>query len=424
MIAVSSKGQSFRSLARYLLVGRDGEDAERVAWTSARNLPTDDPMLAARFMAATAALSDRVQKPVYHLVLSFDPTDQIDRPRMEQIVDRVLHRLGLSDHEAVLVAHRDRAHAHVHVMVNRVHPERGTAWDLSHDYRRIQEVLRQVEREFGLREVPGRLARAPELTSPFDAPRPEVLTPGERRQTQRTDQPLLIERMRSLTDALRRTTSWPEFEATLAQHGLSVHPKGQGLVVTDGVHVIKASRVARDFSKRALEGRFGVAYEHRADGHTIDRAAQSSGPTVDTVARDLRRYHYARGLTAQQYDLTRVATQLRAEQRQVQWHAARLLADGGAPSRSPSPLPVHVLTRRADRAEDALRRLAEERQGLRDVGVLKHAVEVGMRRLLPQELQQLDRLLTPPEVALARSLKSQLRQWIRGDQEHEQGRSR
>ncbi len=80
MIAVSSKGQSFRSLARYLTVGRDGDAADRVAWTSARNLPTDDPALAARLMGATAALSDRVQKPVYHLVVSFDPADQVDRP--------------------------------------------------------------------------------------------------------------------------------------------------------------------------------------------------------------------------------------------------------------------------------------------------------------------------------------------------------
>lgn len=75
MIAVSSKGQSFRALASYLAAGRTGEERDRVDWSSARNLPTDDPELAGVFMRATAAQNVRVERPVYHLVLSFDPHD-------------------------------------------------------------------------------------------------------------------------------------------------------------------------------------------------------------------------------------------------------------------------------------------------------------------------------------------------------------
>lgn len=153
MIAVSSSGKSFRALAWYLSNGRSGEEQDRVAWAVGRNLPTNDPELAATFMRATASRSDRVEKPVYHLALSFDPGDSVDREAMEGVAARVLDRLGLAEHQAVIVAHRDRGHAHVHVLVNRVHPETGKAWERWQDRPVIQEVLREEERALGLRQV-------------------------------------------------------------------------------------------------------------------------------------------------------------------------------------------------------------------------------------------------------------------------------
>lgn len=177
MIAVSSSGRSFRALAAYLATGRTGEERDRVAWSAGRNLPTDDPELAATFMRATAAQNDRVEKPVYHIALSFDPTDPIDRATMERVADRVLERLGLSEHQAVIVAHRDREHAHVHILVNRVHPETGLAWERWKDQPLIQQVLREEERALGLREVAGTLApaREPETAAPMLAARSEDL---------------------------------------------------------------------------------------------------------------------------------------------------------------------------------------------------------------------------------------------------------
>jgi hypothetical protein len=55
--------------------------------------PADgDPGLAATFMRATAARSDRVEKPVCHVALSFEPGDPVDRAAMERVADRVLER--------------------------------------------------------------------------------------------------------------------------------------------------------------------------------------------------------------------------------------------------------------------------------------------------------------------------------------------
>src|SRR5258708_32645349 len=107
-------------------------------------------------MQVTADQNVRVEAPVYHLTISFDPSDTVTRERMEAVADQVLADLGLSEHQALLVAHQDRAHQHVHLMVNRVHPETGLAWERWQDRPRIERTLAQLEQALGPRALPGR----------------------------------------------------------------------------------------------------------------------------------------------------------------------------------------------------------------------------------------------------------------------------
>ena len=153
MIGVSSSSRSFKSLGNYLVVGRGGEEPNRVAWSKARNLPTDDPQLAAKIMRATAAQNVRVDQPVYHLALSFDPRDAVDRQQMERVADRVLSELGLRDYQSLIVAHGDRQHSHLHILINRIHPLSHKAWDRWQDYAVVQRVLREEERALGLHQL-------------------------------------------------------------------------------------------------------------------------------------------------------------------------------------------------------------------------------------------------------------------------------
>jgi hypothetical protein len=137
VIANTSSGKRFGPLATYLVSGRSGAETDRVAWTAGRNLGTDDPELAAPLMQATARQSALVQVPVYHLTVSFDQQDRVTPEQMQRVADRVLHDLGLSNHQALMVAHKDREHAHVHVMINRVHPDTGVAWERWQDRPKI-----------------------------------------------------------------------------------------------------------------------------------------------------------------------------------------------------------------------------------------------------------------------------------------------
>lgn len=184
MIAVSNRGQSFRALADYLVNGRTGEEQGRVAWTSSRNLPTSEPELAATMMRATAAQNVRTEFPVYHVAVSFDPGDRVEQASMERVADRLLAELKLDARQAVIVAHQDRQHPHLHIMVNRVHPETGKAWDRWQDYPTIQRVLREEERALAVREVPGTLYQLPGQSAPERATTTRV---EEQRTMNRTE---------------------------------------------------------------------------------------------------------------------------------------------------------------------------------------------------------------------------------------------
>ena len=122
MIAKSTTGGSFRGLANYL------EGEEKIEFKEAHNLAGDHKDHYVRMMEDTASMS-RAEKPVYHLSISYSPKDNPSPEAMIKDGEEVLDRLGLSDHQVVFVAHRDEDYRHLHMMVNRVHPVEGKAWN-------------------------------------------------------------------------------------------------------------------------------------------------------------------------------------------------------------------------------------------------------------------------------------------------------
>jgi hypothetical protein len=258
MIARVFRGTGFAGLQAYLLRGHSGDDTYRVLWTSARNLATDDPERAAPRMRATAERSTRTEKPVWHLTLSAEPGAELNREKWERMADRLLGQLGLEEHQVLIVAHGDTRHPHIHLMVNRVHPDPARAWSTSHDYRRIEKVLRQLERDFGLRQVPGHHSRGDRTAAPD---RSASRTPGETRHLRRTGEASWSDRTReALRAEFREASSWADLRDRLQQRGYRLESRGPGIVVTDGERSIKASRIARSASAHQLAARFGQSY--------------------------------------------------------------------------------------------------------------------------------------------------------------------
>ena len=134
-------GTSFAKLVSYL--ERSPADADRVAWAATRNLDTDLPDSAARIMTAHAGEAPRVELPVYHFGLSLDAGEHLSQEQWEQAIGRVLARMGLADHQALLVAHHDTGKEHVHVVVNRVGDDL-RAWKPRLDMKKAREEVRRL----------------------------------------------------------------------------------------------------------------------------------------------------------------------------------------------------------------------------------------------------------------------------------------
>jgi hypothetical protein len=61
-------------------------------------------------------------------------------------------RHGLDDNQYLITRHTDTEHEHIHLLVNRIRLDGEVASD-SHDYRRHEVLMREIERDYSLQLV-------------------------------------------------------------------------------------------------------------------------------------------------------------------------------------------------------------------------------------------------------------------------------
>lgn len=97
-------------------------------------------------MQAVTEMNSRLRKAAdVHLVLSWR---EGERPLPEQAFAAGRHARGalnLADHQYVMAVHDDTANTHLHIVVNRVHPETFRAADLYRDYVHLDRACREIE---------------------------------------------------------------------------------------------------------------------------------------------------------------------------------------------------------------------------------------------------------------------------------------
>lgn len=169
MVPVLMKGgRSFKGAAAYYLHDKrqpgevERSTSDRVAWTHTVNLPTDDPEKAWRMMAHTAmaqaelkaaagikATGRKLTQPVCSYVLSWHEDDRPSQEEQLKCALETLKVLGLDDRQAVIVAHNDTRHSHVHIIANRVSPENGIAAKLDNSINKLTEWANEYEKAQG-----------------------------------------------------------------------------------------------------------------------------------------------------------------------------------------------------------------------------------------------------------------------------------
>ena len=226
--------------------------------------------------------------PVYHVAINWIEGEHPSRGQAERACRHVMAALGCADHQAAWAIHRDTDNDHVHLVVNRVHPERLTVWSppFRKDYFILDNCMRELEIEFGHGRANGPFItldteHGPEIVRMSRAERRsrgllKESTPGAPRLTDaatRAEKGLgtglsfqswvASTPARDLKAVLERPgATWQDVHAALARHGVRIETKGSGMVVTvrlehGRVLAAKASQLGRFASKAELEKRLG-----------------------------------------------------------------------------------------------------------------------------------------------------------------------
>ena len=268
-------------LVPYMLRGK-GE--ERCTWYMAGNLDgldrQEDAELAVEVMEVLQKGNVRAKgDKTYHLVISFHPEDRRLAPaELEEVVRRAVRAAGLAEHQYIAVRHSEQEHEHLHVAVNKIHPE---TLKIHHPYQAIrafQALASRLEAELDLRRVDRTVGHSRNHQArDFEAHRGiESFSRWARTNIGETRE-------------LHRIASWEALHDELKVFGVRLVPRGNGLAIVDATRsnlACKASALGRGWSKQRLFERYGdfvpgpdsaeiareqvQAYEERPLGQRLD----------------------------------------------------------------------------------------------------------------------------------------------------------
>lgn len=243
----ASKSRVVR-LAKYL---EDKKSSSRVQDVTITGCYSPDVEGAALEMMAVQAENRQAKSDkTYHLIISFREGERPARDTITAIEKRFCENLGYGEHQRISVLHGDTENLHLHVAINKIHPETLRIHEPYYDYKTLARTCSQLEKEYGL-AVDNHTSR--------NKGRPSVATSMEKAGGLES---LTGWIQRNCLSQLQNAKNWKEFHHVCLENGLSLRARGNGFVfVSDKIHV-KASSVDRGLSKKNLEMRLGVFEEY------------------------------------------------------------------------------------------------------------------------------------------------------------------
>jgi hypothetical protein len=237
---------SYSKLIHYI-TNAQGKN-ERVGAVRLTNYQSEQPTWAAMEAEAVQAKNTRTKMDkTYHLLLSFREGDHPAPESLHAIEARICEKLGYKDHQRVSAVHYDTDHMHIHIAINKIHPTRFTAHEPYFDKKNLGVLCTELEKQYN-------------LAADNHIPR---MTPGEAK-AQDMEKSAGVESLigwvkRGCLPELLKAASWDALHKVLAQNGLKLEQRGNGLVIKDAQDIAaKASSVNRDLSQNKLEKKLGI----------------------------------------------------------------------------------------------------------------------------------------------------------------------
>ena len=261
MIGKIMKAASFSRCVHYV-TGK--EDARILASDGVLLTTTQDIIDSFEFQRQ---MNPGISKPVGHIALSFLPEDKdkLTDGMMTKITMEYMELMGIKDTQFLLVRHFDNGNPHCHLVYNRINNEGKTITD-QNDFRRNEQVTKQLKRKYGLTFSKGK-ART----------KTARLRGGEKTK---------YEIHHTVLNTLAQATSWKEFISHLRDEGIEMdlvmRTKGsrdmkdvQGIRFTKDGLTFKASQIKRGMTFAKMDA-------------IIKRNAQKEQQSVNTYQPQAR----------------------------------------------------------------------------------------------------------------------------------------
>ncbi len=176
MIAKTVTGADFTGALEYGAGIRSDRTNKQAELLSVANVGSIDAAGIAAEMRDVAAMSSRIQQPVWHTILSWAPGEQVNREQKLRAAARYCELMGadLARHQVAVYEHRDKDHPHVHIYINRVPIDGGAALDTSQNYARNVKATQKIRKELGMAELPTRKQATRDLDPSKEATRGHV----------------------------------------------------------------------------------------------------------------------------------------------------------------------------------------------------------------------------------------------------------
>jgi hypothetical protein len=295
--APKNKAANVRGIVDYIAGPTAAGDGEKVEHRGAVNLLNVDHDAQVQEMIDLAEVARRSAQPVQHWILSWREGEQPTRAQADEAVKMFLDEMGLTDHQAIYALHRDTHNWHLHLAINRVHPEteRLVTVNGRFDHEIAHRAIARIEdRQGWAREARGLYRPGPDgAIERVRSREAGERQPGarslrfEERTGERSAERVAIEQAAPI---IRRARAWRELHEGLATKGMRYEKKGSGAVLWVGDEPAKASSAGRDCSMSALEKRLGQ-FEPARDGPAREphppRPLESS-KSWDAYARERR----------------------------------------------------------------------------------------------------------------------------------------
>ena len=203
MIGKTTIGRSFKGCCAYNMDKVEQGKGEIVFSQGVRDY--DQQAMVADFVRQSQ-LNPELSRSVWHTAISFDPQDEGKLKANPHLVESVakdyLAGMGLEHSQCVVIRHRDTEHSHFHIIANRVGDD-GQAVSDSHNYKRSQKLLREIEQRHQLTPLQEQGQRA----------KIDHLPERDRERLEMRDQ---------VRASLSRSTTGQELRADLGQRGITM----------------------------------------------------------------------------------------------------------------------------------------------------------------------------------------------------------